>query len=526
MLHPFWFRLCRVRELVALLLTKVTELERKNAEQREEIARLKGLKGRPTIKPSKPSGMDNATEPAKPAKKEKRRFRGKVTPRVKVEDQVVKVAVAEGSRFKGHEPFLVQDLVISATATCYQRERWVTPEGRTILAPLPEGIDGHFGPELRRFVLMQYHQGQSTLPRLVTFLRSVGVAISKRQLQRLLTDKQESFVAEAQDVLRAGLETSPFVSVDDTGARHKGKNGFCTQIGNDWFTWFGTRSSKSRLNFLDLLRAGHTDYVLNDAAYDYMRRHALSAPLIASLAAQPQTEFADQAAWLAHLDRLGFTKLDVTPNPVQVATEGALWGSVQSHKFLCDAVVLSDDAGQFNVGHHALCWVHAERLVHKLDAFTDRHRAAQTRVRGLIWDFYARLKAYRLKPSPRRAVTLRKQFDRIFLRRTGFVTLDRLLTRLHANKAELLMVLDRPQTPLHTNGSENDIRCYVTRRKVSAGTRSNDGRDCRDAFLGLAKTCDKLGIAVWDYLGSRLKVAGHIVIEPLDRYVRGRFRPA
>ncbi len=516
-------------QLEALLLEvfgKLAASEETNAEQRDEIARLKGLNGRPTIKPSKPSGMDNATEPAKPAQKEKPRFRGKVTPRVKVEDQVVKIAVPEGSRFKGYEPFLVQDLVISATATCYQRERWVTPEGHTILAPLPEGIDGHFGPELRRFVLMQYHQGQSTLPRLATFLRSVGVAISKRQLQRLLTDKQESFVAEAQDVLRAGLETSPYVSVDDTGARHAGRNGFCTQIGNDWFTWFGTRSSKSRLNFLDLLRAGHTDYVLNDAAYGYMRKHSLSAPLIARLAAQPETSFADQAAWLAHLDQLGFTQLDVTPNPVQVATEGALWGSVQSHKFLCEAVVLSDDAGQFNVGQHALCWVHAERLVHKLDAFTDRHRAAQTKVRGLVWDYYADLKAYRLKPGPRRAGALRKRFDRIFLRRTGFVTLDRLLKRLHANKAELLRVLDRPETPLHTNGSENDIRCYVTRRKVSAGTRSDGGRDCRDAFLGLAKTCDKLGIAVWDYLGSRLKVAGHTVIEPLDRYVRGRFRPA
>ena len=189
-------------------------------------------------------------------------------------------------------------------------------------------------------------------------------------------------------------------------------------------------------------------------------------------------------------------------------------------------MVLSDDAGQFNVGRHALCWVHAERLVHKLDAFTDQHRAAQTRVRGLIWDYYADLKAYRLKPSPRRAGALRARFDRIFLRRTGFVTLDRLLKRLHANKAELLMVLERPETPLHTNGSENDIRCYVTRRKVSAGTRSDIGRDCRDAFLGLAKTCDKLGVALWDYLGSRLKVAGHIVVQPLDHYVRGRFRPA
>lgn len=266
--------------------------------------------------------------------------------------------------------------------------------------------------------------------------------------------------------------------------------------------------------------------MLNDAAYGYMRQHALPAASIASLMAEPETYFADQQAWLVHLDRLGLTALDVTPNPVQVATEGALWGSVQSHEFLRDAVILSDDAGQFNVGQHALCWVHAERLVHKLNTFTDQHRAAQTRVRGLIWDYYASLKAYRLKPSLRRAAALRARFDRIFLRRTGFVTLDRLLKRLHANKAELLMVLDRPETPLHTNGSENDIRCYVTRRKVSAGTRSDAGRDCRDAFLGLAKTCDKLGIAVWDYLGSRLKMAGHIVVQPLDRYVRGRFRPA
>jgi hypothetical protein len=514
-------------ELEALLVElfgKVAALEKVSAEQREEIARLKGLKGRPTIKPS---GMDKGTEPAKPAKREKPRRRGKVTPRVSIEDRVVKATVVpEGSRFKGHEPFLVQDLVISASATCYQRERWITPDGRTILAPLPEGIDGHFGPELRRFVLMQYHQGQSTLPRLTALLQSIGVSISKRQVQRLLTDKQEGFVSEARDVLRAGLEISPYVSVDDTGARHAGKNGFCTQIGNDWFTWFGTTSSKSRLNFLDLLRAGHTDYVLNDAAYDYMRKHALSAPLIARLTAQPQTRFADQAAWQAHLDRLGFTALDVTPNPVRVATEGALWGSVQSHQFLCDAVVLSDDAGQFNVGRHALCWVHAERLVHKLETFTDQHRAAQARVRSLIWNFYASLKAYQLDPSRRRCLALRARFDRIFLRRTGFVTLDRLLARLHANKAELLLVLERPEIPLHTNGSENDIRCHVTRRKVSAGTRSDIGRDCRDAFLGLVKTCDKLGIAVWDYLGSRLRVAGHALVEPLDHYVRAQIRPA
>ncbi|MGL4964945.1 MAG: IS66 family transposase, partial [Inquilinus sp.] len=198
--------------------------------------------------------------------------------------------------------------------------------------------------------------------------------------------------------------------------------------------------------------------------------------------------------------------------PVLIATEGALWGSVKAHGLLTDTVIVSDDAGQFDVGRHGLCWVHAERLVHKLDTFTDRHHAAQQRVRSLIWWFYADLKAYRRDPTPARRAALPTRFDRIFKRRTGFATLDRLLARLHANKAELLMVLDRPEIPLHTNGSENDIRCQVTRRKVSGGTRSDAGRDCRDAFLGIAKTCAKLGISFWHYLGSRLAVAGNAAV--------------
>ena len=96
--------------------------------------------------------------------------------------------------------------------------------------------------------------------------------------------------------------------------------------------------------------------------------------------------------------------------------------------------------------------------------------------------------------SKSRRLALRARFDRIFRRHTGFVTLDRLLRRLHANKAGLLIVLQRPEIPLHANGSENDIRCQVTRRKLSAGTRSDAGRDCRDAFLGFAKTCAKNGV--------------------------------
>lgn len=257
-----------------------------------------------------------------------------------------------------------------------------------------------------------------------------------------------------------------------------------------------------------------------------MRTRALAGSTIALLEAHPDKQFADTAAWQAHLERLGIAALTVRPDPVQIATEGALWGSIQSHGFLQDTIIVSDDAGQFVVGQHGLCWVHAERLVHKLETFTDDQRAAQERVRGLIWQFYADLKDYRRAPTPWQREHLRARFDYIFGLRTGFVTLDRLLQRLHANKAELLAVLDRPDIPLHTNGSENDIRCQVTRRKVSGGTRSDIGRDCRDAFLGLGKTCAKLGVAFWNYLGSRLAVPGGPIIPSLPDLIRCRGRPA
>ena len=147
-----------------------------------------------------------------------------------------------------------------------------------------------------------------------------------------------------------------------------------------------------------------------------------------------------------------------------------------------------DGAGQFRVGLHALCWVHAERLVHKLVPATPEQRRAVEVTRTLIWWLYADLKAWARDPCPRRAA-LRARFDRIFRRRTGYTTLDRLLTRLHRRKSELLRVRQHSEIPLHTNGLENDIRACVTKRTIFGGTMSTAGRIARDVLLGLMKTC-------------------------------------
>ena len=126
----------------------------------------------------------------------------------------------------------------------------------------------------------------------------------------------------------------------------------------------------------------------------------------------------------------------------------------------------------------------------------------------MIWGFYRQLKAFKLAPNAERAAELSTRFDRIFKRRTGYATLDRLLKRLLANKPELLRVLERPQIPLNANASENDIRIVVTKRKISGGTVSEKGRTARDVMLGLAKTCAKLKISFFDYLGARLGIPG------------------
>ncbi|MFQ5381498.1 MAG: transposase [Dehalococcoidia bacterium] len=190
-----------------------------------------------------------------------------------------------------------------------------------------------------------------------------------------------------------------------------------------------------------------------------------------------------------------------------------------------DLVIVSDDAGQFDVLLHALCWIHAERVFVKLVGLGDAQREALDAVRTEIWEIYAEIKAYKAAPDEEKKARIDARFDELCATRTCFASLDLALRRMHRNKAELLLVLERPDIPLHNNLSEGDIRDYVKKRKISGSTRSDEGRRCRDTFASLKKTCRKLGLSFWEYLNDRVR--GSAQIPPLAEWIaqRASLRP-
>jgi hypothetical protein len=509
------------------LLDRVAELEKTNQELRDEVARLKGQKPRPDIKPSVLE-----TTAKKPGEK-KPRSPGSAKPPEKAElriDHEVRLHpdhLPLGASFKGFEPYVVQELIITTETTRYWRARYELPEGGSVSAPLPPEVlsveGGHFGPGLITYILDQYHQAQVTEPLLLAQLWEYGICISAGQLHRILTENKDYFHQEKAEVLRAGLTVSSYIGTDDTGARHQGHNGYCTAIGNDLFAYFASTDSKSRLNFLQILQGDERQYerryVINETAVTYWKRQELSAAVIEQMTQGPQ-EFAGEEAWQARLADLAITN----PRHVRIVTEGALLGGLVAQGIAPDLGVLSDGAGQFVIFVHAACWIHAERPLAKLIPHHEEHRAVIEKIRTDIWELYKDLKAYRDKPDEAHQPVLEARFDALVDQRTGYPSIDGVLKEMREHKVDLLRVLERPEIPLHNNAMESDIREFVKRRKISGGTHNDAGRRCRDTFASLKKTCRKLGIRFWDYLRDRVRGLGQI--PRLAHLIRQKAQPA
>ena len=505
------------QETIGKLEAKVAQLEEQVGKLDEQLKASKKLKGKPKIQPSKLNqGVEQTDKSGKRAGSDKR---SKKMSLVVDEERVIEPFVLpEGARFNGYREYDVQDLILQRHNIRFLLGEYITCEGGTIVGQLPTGYLGHYGVTLISFILYQHHQCRVPQPLILEQLRELGIDISAGQVNRLLIEHKEAFHAEQQEVLQAGLETAEYVHTDDTGARHQGQNGYCTVIGNDLFTYFRSTQSKSRDNYLRLLRGQHPDFVLNEYSRSYLIAQQLPQTHLAKLQFSSASLGQSEAEWQAYLQGLGITSLQ----GVKLLTEAALLGSAIEHGVSPDLIILSDGAKQFAILVHALCWIHMERGIRRLPGVTAQHRQEIQAVQDDLWEYYRQLRDYQDQPSQTQKQQLRVRFDEIFGQRyPRHSGLNLAMQQFCAHKAELLRVLDLPQVPLHTNAAEADIREYVTRRKISGGTRHDDGRRARDTFTGLKKTCRKLAYSFWQYL-SKSRLQGDDRVPYLPDVIRTR----
>jgi len=508
------------QDMIERLESQVAQQGERIKQLEEELRAQKKLNGKPKLKASHLNDppADEETEEAsghrgRTGKRSKKA--GFAVDRVEIIEPPV---IPAGARFNGYRTYDVQELEWKRENIRFQLAEYVTVSGATVVGQLPEPYrGGHYGPTLVSYILYQHYQCRVPQPLIHEQLSDLGIAISTGQINRILTEGKAAFHQEQQSVLRVGLETAPYIQTDDTGSRHQGKNGYCTVIGNDWFTYFSSGASKSRRNFLAVLQGRNPCYILNDDAQQYLKSQGLAAKHWATLTFSDQVLASEATAWQAYLSGLGI----VSAHAVRVITEAALLGGVLAQGIRDDLRILSDGAGQFNLLHHGLCWVHAERALRRLAGSTAQHRQNIAEMQDLLWTYYRQLQTYRQAPTAEAKQTLEEGFDQLFGRcYQHHASLNIVLQSFRDRKAELLRVLDCPELPLHNNAAETDIREYVTRRKISGTTRSEAGRQARDTLVGLKKTCRKLGLSFWQYLLCRIH--GDDRIPPLPDVIRAK----
>ncbi|MGH7536243.1 MAG: IS66 family transposase [Gemmatimonadales bacterium] len=509
------------RRVIAVLLNHIEALQAENErlraenqQLRDELARLQGGSGRPTIRPQvvRQGPVDRSSERERHVPTP-RRPRSKVAALTIDRVETLEVdprRLPPDAVFKGYADVVVQDLLIQPLTTCFRKAMWYSPTThQTYLASLPPGYHGQFGPGLKAVALALYYAGEMSEPKLLAFLRSLGIQVADGTLAGWLIDEQTPFHAEAAAVTAAGLASSPWHHLDDTATRVDGGNQHCFVLGNPLYTRYQTRPGKDRLAVVDVLRDGRPRTFLLDAtAATRLEEVKLAARTRQALTRFPRDTVVDEttlATWLGeHLPGVGQQAAKAIRETLAVAAYQA------SRDGPVVRLLVGDDAGQWagvTAEGRALCWIHAGRHFKQLTPGVPQHQALLADFLDQFWDYYRELLAYREQPSAAEAARLAAAFDTLFATATGYRGLDARIAATRANKAELLVVLTHPEVPLHNNPAELGARQRVRKRDVSFGPRSAAGAKAWDTFQTLVATAAKLGVSFYHYVRDRVTAA-------------------
>lgn len=431
-----------IKTLHIKLLNIIEQLMQRDQQQKEkiqkledEINRLKREKGKPKFKPNVPKKENEIPKPKKESKKWKK---GSKKQHIKIDKtetrRVDKNILPLDAEHNGYRSVTVQNIRFETNNIKYILERYYSQSEHKIYeAELPEEVDGEFGAELKALVHYLYFACRVPEKKIWRILTEKGIIISQGQISNILIkNKQEEFTMEKEEIFKAGMESTNYFHIDDTGARHKSLNHYVHVICTALFSAFFIRPRKNRETIKDILG-------LND----------------------------DEKI---------------------------------------DKIMMSDDARQFLFVaiHHALCWLHEIRHFKKLNPFLECYRKKLIEFLTEIWKFYDLLKEYKKSPNEKQKKFLEKSFDKLFSTKTGYEELDRRIGLTKEKKDTLLLVLKYPKIPLHNNPAEIALRELVIKRKISYGTRTEEGRIAWENMMSILDTCRKQGVNFFDYITNIL----------------------
>jgi regulator of replication initiation timing len=501
--------------LVEDLSSTIRELQEENQRLRDENSRLKGEQPKPNIRPNKDRGRGQGNVSSEAERKEadepSRKPRESKIEKINVDRveicRVDRSILPEDAEFKGHESVIVQDLKIETDNIEFKKEVFYSAsQKKSYRGQLPLGYEGEFGPNVKALTIILKYVCNTSEPKILEFFRNFNIFISGASISRMLTKNMEGFHQEKEEIYLAGLESTRYQQIDDTGARVKGKNYHTHIVCNEFYTAYFTRERKDRLTIIDILRNSQDRrFCFNEESMSLLERLKVPKKVISVVSTtfskdHEYTESEVEALIKEHLPKIG--ELHKT----RILEASAIASYHQEAGYPVVEVLLCDDAAQFKLVALwlALCWVHDGRHYKKLSPVVPDHIEKVKEFLGRYWAYYRRLVEFKKQPSQELAQKLSEDFDTLFSTTTGYAQLDERIAKTKDKKEHLLMVLKYPEIPLHNNASELGARAQARERDVSLHTITDEGTESHDSLLTIVQTAKKVAVNAYHYVCDRV----------------------
>ena len=512
--EPFSKGLPILINLVEKLSEENEQLKIEIQKLRDENNQLKGEQGKPKIRGKKGRGKgknvssekDRKEREGKKEKKQEIKKKDTTIDRTEIckVDPSILPADAE---YRGYEPVLVQEILITTDNVEYRKEIFYSPsENRTYVGELPVGIVGEFGPGIRSLVCTLKYVANMSQPKIRELLENCGINISQSTISRILTKDETGFNQEKVDIFLSALEHTPYHQIDDTTVRVNGQNHYSQIFCNPYYTAFFTVPRKDRLTILDLLLCGRErTYRFDQMAFGLMADFRVAKKVINQLRSLTDNKELCETQMQLLLEKV-FKKGKGKNTKTRVMEAAAIAAYHSQTDVPIVDILLADDAPQFKkiVEELALCWIHEGRHYNRLDPVVPCNVNALKDFKTRFWDFYGDLLIFKQNPSQETAAKLSIEFDELFSSKTIYDTLNDRIEKTRNKKKELLLVLKHPCLPLHNNDSELGARVEKRRQDVSLHTISKAGTTAKDSFLTIVQTAKKLGVNSFDYIRDRV----------------------